>query len=61
MSIKDTSSKKCAEWYLKTPMKEILPYDTMPSELLLQYFLEPTTLPLILLYLLLSSPICALV
>ena len=61
MSIKGTSSKKCAEWYLKTPMKGTLPYDTVASEFLLQYLLEPTTLPFILLYLLLSSPICALV
>ena len=61
MSIQDTPSKKCAEWYLKTPIKVTLPYDTMASELLLQYFLEPTTLPFILLDFLLSSPMSVLV
>ena len=35
MSIKDTSSKKCAEWYLETAIKGNILYDTMPSELLL--------------------------
>lgn len=35
MSIKDTSSRKCAEWYLETPIKGNILYDTTPSELLL--------------------------